>query len=245
MDHSTVFRAMMPGLTSASDRRIVVVHPCFPAPLPLVRLGRRGLVFRADGALPRVPGVPYPAALLTGNEPLCSLRLVIREIDAAGNGLNDLTMQPSAAAGDALLWHALRDRASYRHIQGPLAPVTAPRADVDNEARRSRNAAFRLTCRSDALFLADWLEYHFDEFRALAHQRAPHLQLNEIERRLNDDEVGVRFVYDTYSHTLRHALNDCTRAACAWIETEMRDKFALPIAHERFDEHRLRETAGR
>jgi hypothetical protein len=245
VDHSTVFRAMMPGLTSTSDTRIVVAHPCFPAPLPLARLDRRGLVFRADGALPRVPGVPYPATLLTGSEPLCSLRLVIREIDAAGNGRNDLTMQPSAAAGDALLWHALRNRASYRHIQGPLAPVAKPCAETDNEARLSRCAAFRLTCRSDALFFADWLEYHFDEFRALAHQRAPHLQLNEIERQLNDDEVGVRFVYDIDSHTLRHALNDCTRAACAWIETEMRDTFALPIAHERFGEHRLRETAGR
>ena len=30
------------------------------------------------------------------------------------------------------------------------------------------------------------------------------------------------------------------REACAWIETEMRDKYALPIAQERFGEHRAR-----
>lgn len=110
-------------------------------------------------------------------------------------------------------------------------------------ARLSRRAAFRLPCRSDALFLADWLEYHFDELRALAQRHTPQLHLNQLERQLADDEVGVRFVYDIDGHATRHELNDCAREACAWIETEMRDKFALPIAQERFGEHRARKGA--
>nr|WP_241022163.1 hypothetical protein [Burkholderia sp. Ac-20353] len=247
---------MLPGLTTAgSSSRIAVAYPSFPEPLPLVWLDRRGLVFRASGPAPLVSGLPRAATLLAGDEPLCSLRLVIREIAAAGDGRHDLTMQPSCAASDELLWHALRDREPYRHIRHPLAPVvetaagseraahasaTLPAGGADGTVRPSRSAAFRLPCRSDALFFADWLEYHFDELRALSQRHTPQLQLNQLERQLADDEVGVRFVYDIDGHASRHELNDCAREACAWIETEMRDKFALPIAQGRFGEHRAR-----
>ncbi|WP_175882724.1 hypothetical protein [Burkholderia sp. BCC0044] len=239
MDQSQVFRAMMPGLTSAGGARITVAYPSFPRPLPLVRLDRRGLVFRAAGAAPLVCGLPRPATLLVADEPLCSLRLVIRDVAATGDGRHDLTMQPSGAAGDELLWHALRDREPYRQIRHPLSPVASdrePHAAAAGEiaARPSRSAAFRLPSHSDALFFADWLEYHFDELRALSQQHGPQLQLNQLERQVDDDEVGVRFVYDIDGHATRHALTDCAREACAWIETEMRSKYALPVAQERF-----------
>ncbi|WP_080422591.1 hypothetical protein [Burkholderia ubonensis] len=255
MDHSTVFRSMMPELTRADGARIAVAYPSFPKPLPLVRLDRHGLVFRTGGPAPLVCGLPRAATLLARNEPLCSLRLVIRDVAATGDGHHDLTMQPSCAASDELLWHTLRDREPYRHIRHPLAPVAdsaagpkddrhdpapAPIAGADGTARLSRSAAFRLPCRTDALFFADWLEYHFDELRALAQRHTPQLQLNQLERQLADDEVDVRFVYDIDGHATRHELNDCAREACAWIETEMRDKFALPIAHERFRSNRAR-----
>ncbi|MGU7778826.1 hypothetical protein [Burkholderia sp. PU8-34] len=261
MDHAPVFHAMLPGLTAAdSGTRIAVAYPSFAEPLPLVGLDRRGLVFRASGPAPLVCGLPRAATLLAGDEPLCSLRLVIREIAAAGGGRHDLTMQPSCAASDELLWHALRDREPYRHIRQPLAPVVdatagndrashasvaRPAGGGDGTLRPSRSAAFRLPCHSDALFFADWLEYHFDELRVLAQQHAPQLQLNQLERQLADDEVGVRFVYDVDGHATRHELNDCAREACAWIETEMRDKYALPVAQERFGGHRARRADAR
>ncbi|KVE07449.1 hypothetical protein R0290_28415 [Burkholderia semiarida] len=252
MDQSQVFRAMMPGLTGAGGARITVAYPSFPRPLPLVRLDRRGLVFRAAGAAPLVCGLPRPATLLVADEPLCSLRLVIRDIAATGDGRHDLTMQPSGAAGDELLWHALRDRAPYRRIRHPLAPVDRPVA-VDGEphaaageiaSRPSRSAAFRLPCHSDALFFADWLEYHFDELRALSQQHGPQLQLNQLERQVGEDEVGVRFVYDIDGHATRNALTDCAREACAWIETEMRSKYALPVAQRRFGAFAAHARAG-
>ncbi|KWI56717.1 hypothetical protein WT72_14210 [Burkholderia pseudomultivorans] len=242
MDQSQVFRAMMPGLTSADGARIAIAYPSYARPLPLVRLDRRGLVFRAGGAAPLVCGLPRAATLLVADEPLCSLRVVIRDVAPTGDGRHDLTMQPSGAAGDELLWHALRDRARSGRIQRPLAPVDAAALAPDSEphvapgdaARPSRSAAFRLQSRGDALFFADWIEYHFDELRALSQRHGPQLQLNELERQVSDDEVDVRFVYDIHGHATRHVLNDCAREACAWIETEMRDKFALPIAQGRF-----------
>jgi hypothetical protein len=245
VDQSQVFRAMMPGLTSADGARIAVAYPSFPDPLPLVRLDRSGLVFRAPGPAPLVCGLPRTATLLVADEPLCSLRVVIRDVAALGDGRHDLTMQPSGAAGDELLWHALREREPYRQIRHPLAPVdtadtVAERrtdgraAATDAGARPSRRAAFRLQCRSDALFFADWLEYHFDELRALSQQHGPQMHLKQLQRKVADDEVGVRFVYDIDGHATRHALTDCARATCAWIETEMRDKYALPVAQERF-----------
>ncbi|MBU9612041.1 hypothetical protein KTE96_09895 [Burkholderia multivorans] len=242
MDQSQVFRAMMPGLTSADGARIAIAYPAYARPLPLVRLDRRGLVFRAAGAAPLVCGLPRAATLLVAEEPLCSLRVVIRDVTPSGDGRHDLTMQPSGAAGDELLWHALRDRAPYRRIQQPLAPVDVAaagdaHAPADDVPRPSRTAAFRLACRSDALFFADWIEYHFDELRALSQQHGPQLKLNEVKRQVSDDEVDVRFVYDVEGHATRHVLNDCAREACTWIETEMRDKYALPIAQERFGSH--------
>ena len=250
MDESQVFRAMMPGLTSAGGARIAVAYPSFPRPLPLVRLDRRGLVFRAAGAAPLVCGLPRAATLLAADEPLCSLRLVIRDVAALGDGRHDLTMQPSGAAGDELLWHALREREPYRRIREPLAPVDAAIAPnggppaAGDAPRPSRSAAFRLRCHGDALFFADWLEYHFDELRALSQQHGPQLQLNQLQRQVADDEVGVRFVYDIDGHTTRHVLNDCAREACAWIETEMRDKYAVPVAQERFAAFAAHARAG-
>ncbi|HDR9357135.1 TPA: hypothetical protein QDB44_003012 [Burkholderia vietnamiensis] len=244
MDQSQVFRAMMPGLTGAAGAGITLAYPLFPRTLPLVRLDRRGLVFRASGTAPLVCGLPRPATLLVADEPLCSLRLVIRDVCAAGDGRHDLTMQPSGAAGDELLWHALREREPYRRLREPLAPIDraidtaiAPGGDgqmTDAAQRPSRTAAFRLSSHSDALFFADWLEYHFDELHALAQERGPQLHLNQLQRQVADDEVGVRFVYDVNGHATRHALTDCAREACAWIETEMRDKYAVPVAQERF-----------
>ncbi|RQR29349.1 hypothetical protein DIE23_22500 [Burkholderia sp. Bp9143] len=243
---------MMPGLTSAGGARIAVAYPSFPRPLPLVRLDRRGLVFRAPGAAPLVCGLPRAATLLVADEPLCSLRLVIRDVAAASDGRHDLTMQPSGAAGDELLWHALREREPYRQIRQPLAPVDAaiasngePQAAGDAARRPSRSAAFRLRCHNDALFFADWLEYHFDELRALSQRHGPQLQLNQLQRQVADDEVGVRFVYDVDGHATRHALTDCAREACAWIETEMRNKYAVPVAQERFGAFAAHARAGR
>lgn len=136
MDQSQVFRAMMPGLTGAAGAGITLAYPLFPRTLPLVRLDRRGLVFRASGAAPLVCGLPRPATLLIADEPLCSLRLVIRDVCAAGDGRHDLTMQPSGAAGDELLWHALREREPYRRIREPLAPID--RADRPRHRHRDR-----------------------------------------------------------------------------------------------------------
>ncbi|WP_196491497.1 hypothetical protein [Burkholderia diffusa] len=251
MDQSQVFRAMMPGLTGNGSARITVTYPSFARPLPLVRLDRHGLVFRAAGAAPLVCGLPRAATLLVADEPLCSLRLVVREVAAVGDGRHDLTMQPSGAAGDELLWHALREREPYRQIRQPLAPVDAalaptgePQAVGGAVPRPSRSAAFRLRCHSDALFFADWLEYHFDELRALSQRHGPQLQLNQLQRLVADDEVGVRFVYAIDGHATRHALTDCAREACAWIETEMRDKYAVPVAQERFGALAAHARAG-
>ncbi|MHA7234768.1 hydroxymethylglutaryl-coenzyme A reductase, partial [Burkholderia pseudomallei] len=97
----------------AGETRIAVAFPSFAERLPLVRLGRQGLVFRARGAMPPVCGLPRSATLYLDDEPLCTLRLVIREVERCDDGAHDLTMQPSAANGDALLWHALRTRCRH------------------------------------------------------------------------------------------------------------------------------------
>ncbi|AJX34125.1 Uncharacterised protein [Burkholderia oklahomensis] len=262
MDHSSVFRAMLPTF-DAGETRIAVAYPSFAERLPLVRLDRQGLVFRARGAMPPVCGLPRSATLYLDNEPLCTLRLVIREVAPCDGGAHDLTMQPSAANGDALLWHALRKRC--RRADAPLAQRAPDRraaapahrngaAKLDESCaqpaigvgacmRVTRSAAFRLTDRGDALFFADWLEYHFDELRALAQGLSPRLHLNELERHLTGDEVDVRFVYDIDGHADRRMLTDCARQTCDWIAAEVRLRFDLPIAEQRFGARKPRRAA--
>ncbi|WP_179402091.1 hypothetical protein [Burkholderia guangdongensis] len=255
MNQLPMLRAAMPGPAGTSGACITVAHPLFSMPLALARLDRHGLAFRASGALPALDGLPRVATLLADDAPPCSLRLVIRDIARSNGDLHDVTMQPSCAASDELLWRTLRSWPSYRRIDGPLAPVfdesddaTAPppalTCGMPTAVRVTRGAAFRLACRGDALFLSDWLEYHFDELRALTQQHAPQLRLKRLERKLTDATVGIRFVYDMNGHTMRHALNDCARAACAWIEEEMRDKYALPLAQAWIGEYRLCDAAG-
>ena len=134
MDQSQVFRAMMPGLTSANGARIAVAYPSFPRPLPLVRLDRRA-VFRAAGAAPLVCGLPRAATLLVADEPLCSLRLVIRDIAPAGEGRHDLTMQPSGAAGDELPGTRCVIAATAR-FSSRLRPSTRPSPLTATRTRR-------------------------------------------------------------------------------------------------------------
>ncbi|ABC34966.1 hypothetical protein [Burkholderia thailandensis] len=250
----------------AGETRIAVAFPSFANRLPLVRLGRQGLVFRARGAMPPVCGLPRSATLYLDDKPLCTLRLVIREVERCDDGAHDLTMQPSAANGDALLWHALRTRC--RHAHAPLAQrAPGERATTATQAaprrhdsakraesgaphavgtgtcvRMTRSAAFRLADRGDALFFADWLEYHFDELRALAQGLSPRLHLNELERNLMGDEVDVRFVYDIDGHADRRMLTDCARQACDWIAAEVRRRFDLPIAEQRFGARKPRRA---
>jgi hypothetical protein len=251
MDHSSLFRAMMPGLDGDPATRVAVAYPGFASRLPLARIDRRGLVFRAQAALPQPWGLPRSATLFSGDAPLCSLRLVIRHAEMLGPDEHDLTMQPSTAHGDTLFWHALRTHRQLRPTEPPLAPtgrgvapgrVAAATTPAEPGMRLSRSAAFRLADRGDALFFTDWLEYHFDELRALAQTRAPRLHLNQLERSVTDDEVGVRFVYDIDGHADRHVLTDCAQYACDWIQAEVRKRFGLAIAQERFGPYQVRRA---
>jgi hypothetical protein len=257
VDSSSAFCATIPRPAGTTDVCIAVAHPSFSKPLTLTRLDRHGLVFRASAALPIIDGLPHDATLRADDEALCSLRLVIRDAARSDDGRYDVTMQPSCTASDELLWRTLHDRQWYGRLARPLAPMpdapmpggaspagAEPICRVENTMRLTRSAAFRLTCRGDALFFSDWLEYHFDEFHALAQQCARQLQLNRIERQLTDDTVGIRFVYDIDGHATQHELDDCARAACMWIEDEMHDKYALPLAQEWIDAYRLCGVAG-
>ncbi|SMG00016.1 FIG00453949: hypothetical protein [Burkholderia singularis] len=256
MDHSSVFRTMLPTLDDGATTHITIAYPPFASRLPLVRLGRHGLVFRAHGTMPPVFGVPRSATLYLDEVPLCTLRLIVRQSAPRDDGTHDLTMQPSTTNGDALLWHALhahcRDAGMLAQQDGAAqaAPSDAasreasPASATPADARPTRSAAFRLADRGDARFFADWLEYHFDELRALAQGHSPGLHLNELEHRQTGDEVDVRFVYDIDGHADRQTLTDCARRTCDWITAEVRRRFDLPIAEQRFGMRKPHRPSG-
>ncbi len=161
-------------------------------------------------------------------------------------------MQPSGAAGDELpgtrCASASRIDSSGSRSRPSTRPLRRTRAagGVAMMAPRvpSRSAAFRLRCHSDALFFADWLEYHFDELRALSHRHGPQLQLNQLQRKVSDDEVGVRFV-TTSTDTRRGTYStDCARdALCVDRDRDGATSTAVPL--RRNDSVRFPRMLGR
>ncbi len=259
MGDTSIIDNMTSKWEDSGNSHITVAHPSFPNRLPLIRLNRNGLVFRAD-SIPLIYGLPRPTMLFGRDTPLCALRLVIRHIASHGSNKHELTMQPSCAVGNELLWHTLRTHRLHQQAGMLLSETTCsdtPKAlNTDHpeflqsfspsrekygenamqsaSLNLSRSAVFRLAHQNDALFFMDWLEYHFDELWALAQNRSPQLHLQQLERHLKNDGVDVRFIYTINGYPNRHMLTNCAWQTCHWIETEIRQRFDMPIAQERF-----------
>ena len=96
-------------------------------------------------------------------------------------------------------------------------------------ARRSRTAAFMLARRDDALFFAEWLEYHFAEIGEQTRIGSRHAELKQLRPRIAGREVRVEF---SYRYDLADAAESaCTEAVCRWIESEVKRRFDLSAEH--------------
>ncbi len=76
--------------------------------MPLARLDRRGLTVAVDTADCPTIGLPRRAQIVADSTTLCELRLVARTAVPMEGSTIAVTLQPSRADDDALLWHALR-----------------------------------------------------------------------------------------------------------------------------------------
>jgi hypothetical protein len=96
-------------------------------------------------------------------------------------------------------------------------------------ARGSRTAAFMLARRDDALFFAEWLEYHFAEIGEQTRIGSRHAELKQLRPRIAGREVRVEF---SYLYDLADAAESaCTEAVCRWIESEVKRRFDLSAEH--------------
>ena len=93
----------------ATWARIAVQYADGSSAMPLIRLDRQGLTVTVDAPDSPAIGLPRRALIVADATSLCELRLVAR---AAGPGPGDhtaaVTLQPSRADDDTLLWQALR-----------------------------------------------------------------------------------------------------------------------------------------
>jgi hypothetical protein len=257
-------RAATSEFSFAKRARIAVDHPAIAERMPLIHLDRSGLVFRLreTGELPAL-GLPKPALIVAADEPLCTLRLVVRGLRRTSDDTVELTMQPSRADDHELFWHALRaqqQRQRYaiahsffsrqpelrrtadenrqgrlRHLPGQpgAAPCRIPRQAAalhePHGTRRSRTAAFMLARHDDALFFAEWLEYHFAEIGEQTRMGSRHAELKQLRPRIAGREVHVEF---SFSYDLADAAQSaCTKAVCRWIELEVKRRFDLNAEH--------------
>jgi hypothetical protein len=248
----------------AKRARIAVDHPAIAQRMPLTHLDRHGLAFqlRDPGELPAL-GLPRTALIVAGDEPLCTLRLVVRGLRRASDDTLELTMQPSRADDHESFWRALRvlqqrRRAAVVHsffyrqpeqdpmadeirLDRPLHPREQPGAALRRTQRpapalheppgagRSRTAAFMLARSDDALFFAEWLEYHFAEIGEQTHSGSRHAELKQLRPHIAGREVRVEF---SYRYDLADATQGaCTEEACRWIESEVKRRFDLRTEH--------------
>lgn len=220
-------RAAGSEFSFAAQARIALDYPGVAQRMPLVRLDRNGLgVSVRDGAGFPPLGLPRQALVLSDDEPLCELRLVARAIARRDERTFELTLQPSRADDHASFWQALR--AHQRRHGNALAAAHPGAASCGATPEPLRawehcDAAFTLPSHDDALFFADWIEYHFAEISARARMASSDAELRELETRLKDHEVKVRFSYQAHDRTT-HA---CTDETCRWIVTETDRLFGL------------------
>lgn len=93
-------------------------------PLPVLRVDRHGLTVAVAEDLELAPiGLPRRASITCDSAPLCELRLVARSVARTPGRATEVTMQPSRADDDAVLWQALR--AHQLHL-GSAPPVDSP-----------------------------------------------------------------------------------------------------------------------
>ncbi|QCP53754.1 hypothetical protein FAZ95_32605 [Trinickia violacea] len=260
MPKPSASRVALSGFSFAKRARMALEYPGVAQRMPFVRLNRDGLVFSL-GEPAKLPPVslPRPAAIVCGNEPLCDMRVVIRSVDRAIGGRLELTVQPSRADDDELLWQTLRAyqqrhrrdlvhwslvrqpepgrapdhtrHAQLRRLRVPLATGWScesqndPAAGEPLDACALHTATLTVERRDDALFLADWLEYHFAEIDARSKLASPFVLLQEVESRLTGRDVRVQFRYEFAAM----AAQEATKQVCGWIETELATRFHMPV----------------
>ncbi|HEV3105766.1 MAG TPA: hypothetical protein VGZ01_08765 [Trinickia sp.] len=237
MQHACALRTGAIESSYAARARISLAYPGV-SHMALLRLDRSGLAVHVtdDADLPPL-GLPRQANVLSDDEPLCALRLVVRSIARCDEHGFDVVVQPSRADDHALFWQALRAhqlRYGGLLLEGSALSawhLGAATARDERPAGVTCDAAFALPNHFDALFFADWLEYHFDEVAARARMALSRAELRELGTRVKNNEVEVRFGYWN-GDRMAHA---CTDEVCGWIAAEIARLFALRAEHRRMD----------
>ncbi len=193
--------------------------------MPIVRVDRNGLTVALsdDADVPPI-GLPRSALIVDGADSLCELRLVPRAAACSPGRTNQMTMQPSRADDHAVLWQALRTH--QRHLGAVPASTPAPWSSVSDGLVRC-DAAFGLANADDAWFFSQWLEYHFAEVRARSRMAGTAADLREVERRVVDHEVEVRFVFQANERIARA----CMDANCRWVAAEAARQMGMTVEH--------------
>lgn len=134
----------------ASWARITVKYVDSASAMPLTHLDRRGLTVAANAADWPTIGLPRRAHIIAESTSLCELRLVARTTIPGDGTTIAVTLQPSRADDDALLWQALRayqihlgtapDDSGEERLAGLAAWVTGFPGSNNVEGRSARAA---------------------------------------------------------------------------------------------------------
>jgi hypothetical protein len=92
-------------------------------------------------------------------------------------------------------------------------------------------AVFELADSNEALFLSEWLEYHFAEVAALARAASYPADLRDLRRYRTGTQVTVLFSYRRGSRTLQRTTDE----VCGWIARETERLFGMSLRYESLD----------
>jgi len=115
-------------------------------------------------------------------------------------------------------------------IRGAAAMTAAGGVETRVLGRHlSRVPLLQMNRLQDAVFLADWVKFHFDEVRAQTLPISRFADLKSIEPHILGREVHLHFMYETGDSAGQNMVTGCTWQACHWIIEQMKERFGIPV----------------
>ncbi len=126
-----------------------------------------------------------------------------------GQKVNDFTYLPMATSEGALVASATRGATALSRSGGVHTRVMGQ--------RMLRVPVFVMESMQAALFLAEWIQCHFEELKEQTKRFSNYANLIQVEPQVFGKAVHVHFVYETGDAAGQNMTTTCTWHACEWL----------------------------
>jgi NADP-dependent 3-hydroxy-3-methylglutaryl-CoA reductase len=140
-----------------------------------------------------------------------------------GKNVQGFVFAPMATTEGSLVASATRGAAAVTAAGGVRTCVLGKRL--------TRVPMFQMRDVREALLVAQWLAFHFEDIRAQTLAMSRYADLKSIEPQVMGRDVHVHFVYETGDAAGQNMTTGCTWQACQWIIAALRSTCGLEVQH--------------